>query len=318
MARSDKTDIFKNTLREEKAEGADDESVERTSTLFQLMSPLLQDGTLSKFSFEKGLGKWHFDEEEMVGCKFDDFLEYSLWCIFKVWPKWGKCKMQEHEAAVDKDANLQRGRRRKRFLSNLVATLFLFFFASFFLFFFCQFFVFSSFASFLSFPLLPVFCLFFFCHFFSFSSFASFFEVTLLQYCIFLPQPNCCCCCSDDRGFTYLFLPLSWRAHFQSNAPKLSKEWSSIRNICQPADFKEQEQSWCCCIATELLNEVPPNFLAISPPTLCQCHQVTPSSRHQHTSTLMSVMFWANLPFTTLSPTRCSIWLCVSTMIAAS
>ena len=76
--------------------------------------------------------------------------------------------MQEHEAAVDKDANLQRGRRRKRFLSNLVATLFLFFFASFFLFFFCQFFVFSSFASFLSFPLLPVFCLFFFCHFFPF------------------------------------------------------------------------------------------------------------------------------------------------------
>ena len=57
MARSDKTDIFRNTLREEKAEGADDESVERTSTLFQLMSPLLQDGTLSKFPFERGLGK---------------------------------------------------------------------------------------------------------------------------------------------------------------------------------------------------------------------------------------------------------------------
>ena len=55
MARSDKTDIFRNTLREEKAEGADDESVERTST--QLMSPLLQDGTLSKFPFERGLGK---------------------------------------------------------------------------------------------------------------------------------------------------------------------------------------------------------------------------------------------------------------------
>ena len=58
MARSDKTDIFRNTLREEKAEGADDESVERTSTLLQLMSSLLlQDGTLSKLSFERGLGK---------------------------------------------------------------------------------------------------------------------------------------------------------------------------------------------------------------------------------------------------------------------
>ena len=134
--------------------------------------------------------------------------------------------MQEHEAAVDKDANLQRGRRRKRFLSNLVASPFLFFFSSLF-----------------SILLLPVFCLFFNHFFFSHSSFASLVEVTLLRHCMFLLSQPICCCCSDDRGFTYLFLPLSWRAHFQSNASKLSKERTSIRNICQPADFKEQEQS---------------------------------------------------------------------------
>ena len=192
--------------------------------------------------------------------------------------------MQKHEAAVDKDANPQRERRRKRFLSNLVASL----------------------------------CLFFFCQSFFFSVFLSVFLKSLCCDTAYSSLLNRSAAAVTTEVLHISLPSLSGRTHFQSNAPKLSKEWSSIRNICQPADFKEQEQSWCCCIATELLNEVPPNFLAISPPTLCQCHQVTPSSRHQHTSTLMSVMFWANLPFTTLSPTRCSIWLCVSTMIAAS